>query len=107
VRCGNRFTTLEEVIRDGLLVQKRDGRVEDFDRNKLVLCLRKVCEKRPVESEKLRRLLSEVATQVEQSPEVPVPTRFIAEQVMLRLMAMDEVAYIRFASRYKKFVPMG
>lgn len=102
-QCGARFTTAEEIIRDGIIVEKRDGSVEDFDQKKLLTSLKKVFEKRPVESEKIHLLVNELIRALESEYDSEIPTRAIAEQVMLRLKKADEVAYIRYASNYVEF----
>jgi transcriptional repressor NrdR len=101
--CGARFTTLEEIIRDGVLVEKRSGEVEDFDQRKLMVSLRKVFEKRPVESERIHLLMHEVLRALEVDYDSRIPSRAIAEQVMKQLKGMDPVAYVRYASRYRGF----
>ena len=102
-QCGARFTTAEEIIRDGIIVEKRDGSVEDFDQKKLLTSLKKVFEKRPVESEKIHLLVNELIRALESEFDSEIPTRAIAEQVMLRLKKVDEVAYVRYASSYLRF----
>ena len=102
-QCGARFTTAEEIIRDGIIVEKRDGSVEDFDQRKLLTSLKKVFEKRPVESEKIHLLVNEMIRFLESEFDSEIPTRAIAEQVMLRLKSVDEVAYVRYASSYVRF----
>ena len=101
--CGARFTTSEEIIRDGVIVEKRDGSVEDFDQKKLLTSLKKVFEKRPVESEKVHLLVNEMIRSLESEFDSEIPTRAIAEQVMLRLKSVDDVAYVRYASSYVRF----
>ena len=101
--CGARFTTSEEVIRDGIVVLKRDGSVEDFDQKKLLESLRKVLEKRPVESERLHFLVSDLVRSLDREFDSEIPSKAIAERVMLGLKAVDAIAYVRYASNYKKF----
>jgi transcriptional repressor NrdR len=102
-QCGARFTTSEEIIRDGIIVGKRDGSNEEFDQKKLLTSLKKVFEKRPVESEKIHLLVNELIRCLESEFDSEIPTRAIAEQVMVRLKSVDEVAYVRYASAYLKF----
>lgn len=99
--CGHRFTTTEMVHREGLVVIKRDGRREDFDRSKVLNGLRKACEKRPIDAEQLNMLVEDVTDALESRFDYEVPSLAIGEQVMEHLRRIDSVAYIRFASVYK------
>ena len=101
--CGARFTTSEEVIRDGIVVLKRDGSIEDFDQKKLLESLRKVLEKRPVESERIHILVSDLVRSLDREFDSEIPTKAIAERAMAGLKAVDRVAYVRYASSYKAF----
>ncbi len=103
LECGHRFTTNEEFVRDSLVVVKRDGRTEPFNRDKLVAAVRAACHKRPVDGEQISMLVEDVIDAVEARYESQVPTRSIGEHVMQRLRRMDQVAYVRFASVYKEF----
>jgi transcriptional repressor NrdR len=103
LECGNRFTTTESVIRDGLVVIKRDGRREDFDREKLVHAVRAALHKRPVDSEQLTMLIEDVIDVVEAQYDSEIPSQAIGDAVMVRLRKIDQVAYVRFASVYKEF----
>ncbi len=100
--CGKRFTTYERIELEDLTVIKRDGRREKFDRNKVVNGIKKACEKRPVSTERIEKLVDEVETALRQKgPEVS--SKLIGKLVMEKLRELDEVAYIRFASIYKRF----
>ncbi len=103
LECGHRFTTNESLVRDSLVVIKRDGRTEPFMRDKLVAAVRAACHKRPVDGEQIYMLVEDVIDAVEAAHESQAPTRAIGEQVMLRLRQLDQVAYVRFASVYKEF----
>jgi transcriptional repressor NrdR len=103
LECGHRFTTNESFVRDSLVVVKRDGRQEPFDRNKLVGAVRAACHKRPVDGEQIYMLVEDVIDAVEAQFESQVPTSAIGEHVMQRLKKTDQVAYVRFASVYKEF----
>ncbi len=103
LECGHRFTTNESFVRDSLVVVKRDGRQEPFDRNKLVSAVRAACHKRPVDGEQIYMLVEDVIDAVEAQFESQVPTSAIGEHVMQRLKKTDQVAYVRFASVYKEF----
>jgi transcriptional repressor NrdR len=99
--CGHRFSTTETVHREGLVVIKRDGRREDFDRSKILAGLRKACEKRPIDAEQLNMLVEDVTDALESRFDYEVPSGSVGEQVMEHLKRIDSVAYIRFASVYK------
>lgn len=101
--CGHRFTTREEVVKVGLHVIKRDGRHEDFDRNKLVSGIARACEKRPISMEQIEGLVDGITAELESEFEREVPSETIGEKVMERLNKLDEVAYVRFASVYRRF----
>jgi transcriptional repressor NrdR len=103
LECGHRFTTNESLVRDSLIVVKRDGRTEPFMRDKLVSAVRAACHKRPIDGEQIYMLVEDVIDAVEAGYESQVPTKAIGEQVMLRLRKLDQVAYVRFASVYKEF----
>lgn len=102
-QCGARFTTLEEIIRDGVVVEKRDGSLEDFSQKKLYISLKKVFEKRPVESERIHLLVNDLIRLLDSEFDARIPSKAIAERVIERLKSVDEVAYIRYASNYVKF----
>ncbi len=101
--CGKRFTTYEKV--DGLLlvVVKKDGRRETFDRQKLMLGLIKACQKRPVSTEKLEAIVDTIERDLRNLMEPEVKSEYIGELVMKELRGLDEVAYVRFASVYREF----
>lgn len=101
--CGYRFTTLEEIVREGLFVLKNDGRREPFDRAKIINGLRRACEKRPIDVEQVEMLVSDVVTELDSEYDAEIPTRAIGERVMNKLKALDKIAYVRFASVYKDF----
>ncbi len=101
--CGKRFTTYEHVEEQPLMVIKKDGRREPFDRHKLLAGLVKACEKRPVSMDDLERLVDELERELSQQFEREVPSREIGERVMRKLHALDPVAYVRFASVYREF----
>ena len=101
--CGRRFTTYEKVEQVPLLVVKRDGRREAFDRQKIIGGLVRSCEKRAVPISALEVLAEEVEREVRNAAENEVPSVAIGEMVMERLRKLDEVAYVRFASVYRQF----
>ncbi len=100
--CGKRFVTYEKVEDKPLVVVKKSGRRELFDGSKLLKGLAKACEKRPIGIEQLQRLVVEVERDLK-SQYSEVPTSEIGEHIMCRLLDLDEVAYVRFASVYKEF----
>ncbi len=84
-------------------VVKRDGRIEPFSREKLLKGILRACEKRPVRREKIERTVSEIELALRQKDKTEIPSRIIGETVVEKLKRLDEVAYVRFASVYKKF----
>jgi transcriptional repressor NrdR len=103
LECGHRFTTTEGLVRDGLIVTKRDGRREDFSREKLNHAVRAACHKRPVDAEQMTMLVEDVIDALEAQYESEIPSQAIGDAVMQRLRKIDQVAYVRFASVYKEF----
>lgn len=103
IACGNRFTTYEEVERAGLLVLKRDGRHEEFSREKLRSGLKKACQKRPISPKAIEDLIDKIVNEVTDKYEREVPAEVIGKLVMESLRATDDVAYVRFASVYRRF----
>ena len=102
-KCSHRFTTYEEIEREGLMVLKRDGRHEEFSREKLLSGVRKACQKRPVSPQAMENLMDHIAAAVSDKYETEVPAEFIGKMVMDGLRAIDQVAYVRFASVYRRF----
>ena len=102
-KCRRRFTTYEEVEKEDLFVIKKDGRREKFDRRKLLSGLEKSCEKRPVSREKIDAMADWVEARLRKTNKQEVSSSAVGELVMQRLRAVDEVAYIRFASVYRSF----
>ena len=86
-----------------MMVIKRDGRREDFDREKLMHAVRAACHKRPVDLEQLTMLVDDVLDAMEASYDAEIPSNAIGDAVMQRLRKIDQVAYVRFASVYKEF----
>ncbi len=103
LECNHRFTTTETLVREGLVVIKRDNRREDFDREKLVRAARAACHKRPVDAEQISMLVEDVIDILEAQYDHQIPSRAIGDAVMERLRKLDQVAYVRFASIYKQF----
>ena len=107
LKCGRRFTTYEYVERVPLMVIKKDGRREHFDRQKLVNGLLKACEKRPVSVEHIEKLVDDIERNLEKHHEREVRSKEIGELVMKSLHDLDEIAYVRFASVYRQFRDVG
>jgi transcriptional repressor NrdR len=101
--CGARFTTFERVQLRELIVVKGNGQREPFDREKLVRSMQISLRKRPVDSERLERVVNGIVRRLESSGESEIPTSVIGEAVMDALGSLDKVAYIRFASVYRNF----
>ena len=101
--CQRRFTTYEIMERLPLVVVKRDGSRQTFDKNKLINSMLKSCEKRSVALEDLDRIATEIEQELQNELEREIPTSEIGEMVMERLKTLDEVAYVRFASVYRQF----
>ena len=105
--CGKRFTTYETVEKIPLMVIKTDGRRVVFDRNKLLNGLIRSCDKRDIPTERIVALADEIEKELRNTMDREVYTRDIGELVMEKLKNFDEVAYIRFASVYRKFADIS
>jgi transcriptional repressor NrdR len=101
--CGGRFTTYERVQLRDLVVIKRNGKREPFDRDKLERSIRIALQKRPIESERIEQMVSGIVRRLESLGDTDVPSDKIGEIVMETLARIDTVAYVRFASVYKNF----
>jgi len=101
--CSYRFTTYEEVLKAGLRVVKRDGRREELDKRKMLSGIERACEKRPINAEQMESLVESIIDELESEYEREVPAEAIGEKVMNRLEKLDEVAFVRFASVYRRF----
>ena len=102
-KCGRRFTTYEVVERLPLMVVKRDGRREPFSRDKLLTGIIRSCDKRDISMEQITKFVAEIEHEIRNCTEPEVPSEKVGEIVMEHLKDFDEVAYIRFASVYRKF----
>ena len=103
--CGGRFTTYERVQLRDLVVIKSSGRREDFDRDKLERSIRIALQKRPVEHERMEKMISGIVRRLESTGDSDINSNHIGEIVMEALARIDTVAYVRFASVYKNFKP--
>ncbi len=101
--CRKRFTTYETVESLPLMVVKKDGSRQSFDRAKLLRGMIRACEKRPVSMASLEKIADEIEQDLQNSMEQEIKTEVIGEQVMAKLKGVDEVAYVRFASVYRQF----
>jgi transcriptional repressor NrdR len=101
--CGKRFTTYEIMERLPLLVVKRDGSRQSFDRMKVINGMVKACEKRPVSADDIEKVADEIEQELQSSLEREVSSAQIGEMIMDRLKDLDQVAYVRFASVYRQF----
>ena len=101
--CGGRFTTFERVQLRELIVLKRSGRRTPFDRDKLARSISFALNKRPIEPERVERMISGIVRQLESLGETEIQSTVVGEMVMKALKSLDEVAYVRFASVYRDF----
>ncbi|MBA7596178.1 MAG: transcriptional repressor NrdR [Candidatus Cloacimonadota bacterium] len=101
--CSRRFTTYEYVEKSPLLVIKRDGREEPFDRQKLLLGIMTAAHKRPVTRVEIEKIVDEIEEGFCDLGNLTIPSKLVGEKVMKRLKELDEVAYVRFASVYRDF----
>ena len=103
LKCSHRFTTYEEIEHEGLMVLKRDGRREQFSKEKLLSGIRKACQKRPISPKIIEDTVEQIVDVVTDKYEREVPGSVIGELVMSKLEDLDDVAYVRFASVYRRF----
>ncbi len=107
LRCGYRFTTYERTERSKLAVVKKDGRRELFDREKISGGIYRACEKRPVAVALIEEVVDQIERELRAKGEAEVAASSIGELVMNKLMAIDDVAYVRFASVYRSFTDLA
>lgn len=103
LKCGHRFSTVEEVLREDLVVIKRSGSREEFDRTKIFKGISKALEKRPLGVDQIEALVQEITAAIQSKFDAEVPSQKIGEEIMERLKTLDQIAYVRFASVYKDF----
>lgn len=101
--CGARFTTYEQVMREEIVVAKRDDTREDYQPEKVRAGVRKACWKRPITDAQVDALVRRVTEKLEGGAEREIPSKAVGEAIMEELQALDEVAYVRFASVYRRF----
>ncbi|MBC7332318.1 MAG: transcriptional repressor NrdR [Synergistetes bacterium] len=104
--CGKRFTTYERIESPTILVIKKDGRRELFDREKIIRGLLKACEKRPVSREKIEEIADQIEADLRAEGRKEITSKEIGEKVIEALKELDKVAYVRFASVYREFTDL-
>ena len=107
LKCSHRFTTYEEIEHEGLMVIKRDGRREEFSKDKLLSGIKRACQKRPVSQQVIEELVETIVDEITDRYDSEVPGMAIGERVMEGLRGIDGVAYVRFASVYRQFQEAG
>ena len=107
IGCLHRFTTYEAIERELARVIKRDGRSEPFDRRKLVNGMLKACEKRPISLETIEKAVEEIEAELESEGSREISSNMVGAKVMEKLHALDQVAYVRYASVYRQFQDIG
>jgi len=103
LQCELRFTTYERWQPGNLFVVKKDGNREEFDREKLLLGIRKACEKRPLPADAVETIVDDIESEIFQTGRNEMPSSTIGDMVMAKLKSLDHIAYIRFASVYREF----
>jgi transcriptional repressor NrdR len=103
LKCSRRFTTYERIEEINLVIVKKDGRREGFDRSKIFDGLEKACEKRPISVEVIENLVSDLERELQETGEREINSKVIGEKLISKLYEIDEVAYVRFASVYRSF----
>ncbi|MFQ7291034.1 MAG: transcriptional regulator NrdR [Monoglobales bacterium] len=103
LKCGKRFTTYEKLESVSIVVIKKDLSRQEFDRNKILKGIITACEKRPISLAQMEKVADDIESELYQSMEREVDTATIGEKVMKKLRELDDVAYVRFASVYKRF----
>jgi transcriptional repressor NrdR len=107
LKCGRRFTTYEYIEEVSVMVVKKDGRREPFDRKKVLAGIMRACEKRPISVDKMEQIATFIERAIQKKSDREVSSRKIGEILMLRLKDLDDVAYVRFASVYRQFKDVG
>lgn len=101
--CERRFTTYERVEQTPLVLIKKDGRRENFDRNKVLVGMQKACQKRDISVNTIERFVDELERELLELGEKEIPASVVGERIMNKLHQLDDVAYVRFASVYREF----
>jgi len=105
--CQKRFTTYEIIERVPLVVMKKDGSIQTFDKSKIINSMIRACDKRQVPLSKIQQVADEIELEIQNSMDNEIKTTHIGELVMKRLRDLDEVAYVRFASVYRQFTDVN
>ena len=103
LKCSKRFTTYERVEEADIIVVKKDGRRERFQRKKLIDGILKACEKRQIAIEKIEKLVDDIESDLRKRDSVEVDSKAVGELAMKKMKSLDKIAYIRFASVYREF----
>jgi transcriptional repressor NrdR len=103
LRCGHRYTTYEQIEHEGLMIIKRDGRSEEFSKEKLLSGIRRACQKRPISTKTIQDLVENIMDDIAAKFDREVPSMAVGERVMEGLREIDQVAFVRFASVYRRF----
>ncbi|HRR96141.1 MAG TPA: transcriptional regulator NrdR [Candidatus Ratteibacteria bacterium] len=103
LNCRKRFTTYEEIEMKPIIVIKKDGRREKFNRDKIFSGIQRACEKRPISTEEIEKVIIEIEQELRQKGEREIPSKEIGKIVIKKLKKLDKIAYIRFASVYREF----
>ncbi|MBI2659007.1 transcriptional repressor NrdR [Candidatus Woesearchaeota archaeon] len=103
LKCNKRFTTYERVEEAEIVVVKKDGKRERFERQKVINGILKACEKRDISLDKIEKLVDDVESDLRKRDSVEVESKVIGELIMKKLKSLDKIAYIRFASVYREF----
>ncbi len=106
IECGHRFTTYERVTHASLMLIKQDGRREAFDRQKLLNGITRACAKRPVPTQAIEAIVDDIEAQLHTLGRSEVDSQKVGQMVMDRLRTLDDVAYVRFASVYRRFADL-
>jgi transcriptional repressor NrdR len=107
LKCAKRFTTYEYIEDVSLMVVKKDGRREPFDRKKILAGIMRACEKRPISMEKMEDIVIQIERAIQKKSDREVQASRIGELIMEKLKTLDDVAYVRFASVYRQFKDVG
>ncbi|MDD5095534.1 MAG: transcriptional regulator NrdR [Dehalococcoidia bacterium] len=107
LKCGARFTTYERVDNSSMTIVKKDKRRESYSREKLMSGIRKACQKRPLPTGTIDKLVDEIEAEMHSMGKSEIPSSVLGELVMEKLLALDHIAYIRYASVYRSFTDIG
>ena len=102
-KCEKRFTTYERIEMVDLIVLKKDGSKQPFDREKMIRGIVRACEKRPIDRAQIDKIADEIEAEIRKMDSTEIPSQKIGELIMVRLKKLDAVAYVRFASVYREF----